>query len=261
VPIPESVIFKIVRANTHFEEFKTEVFRYYGTNKPKILGEVKGDPKEFLGKAVHLPIPRRIPLIAGDCIQNLRSALDYLVWELVIAAKNKPGEHTQFPICSSPESFKGQKTGRRGRPGVLAGICGEAITEIEGLQPYPDRQEAVFSTLSAINYLCNVNKHRHILTVSMPTGRIPADAKIAFINGEFLINADLDSVQYDTEIGPLSFFEGDRGPGFKMDVGLNLLAFVAFNDGPARNLEASGALAAMFKAVCEDILPRFERFF
>jgi hypothetical protein len=62
---------------------------------------------------VSVPNPDKVSLIIGDGLQNIRSALDYLVWELVLAANAEPGEKHQFPICAIPKAFKDEI--RRGR--------------------------------------------------------------------------------------------------------------------------------------------------
>jgi hypothetical protein len=49
---------------------------------------VSTDDLVFIFRAKE-PIPTRFGLIIGDSLQNLRSSLDYLVWELVLAAKNQ----------------------------------------------------------------------------------------------------------------------------------------------------------------------------
>src|SRR5438874_961946 len=44
--------------------------------------------------------------IIGDCVQNLRASLDYLVYELAITElRKKPRERTQFPIATSHKLF------------------------------------------------------------------------------------------------------------------------------------------------------------
>src|SRR5271154_1020769 len=119
MPLPNSVCWKIFRSKTHFAELQTAVQEYFSTNPCKVVREESGNPDEFIGTfQPGGPVPGRLSIIMGDCIQNLRSSLDYLVWELVLSAKNKPGKHNMFPICSTPEFFGQQLINRRRLDGV-----------------------------------------------------------------------------------------------------------------------------------------------
>jgi hypothetical protein len=122
---------KLDRAIRHLKELDGELERYFKTNPAKMVREVKGKPDEFFAKFVLRDFPQ-IPLIIGDCLQNARSALDYLVWELVLAAKEKPGKNNGFPICKSPEAFNDQLVKQR----KLEGVPKDAVTEIQSLQPW-----------------------------------------------------------------------------------------------------------------------------
>ena len=119
MPIPTPVVWKIFRTNVHLREFQTEVEEYFKTNPGKVVENPDGNPDEFIGTfQASGPIPGRLPILIGDCLQNLRSALDYLVWELVLAAKNELGRHNMFPVCSTPETFDQQakeEPAQRGR--------------------------------------------------------------------------------------------------------------------------------------------------
>src|SRR5271169_4608675 len=71
-----------------------------------------------------------LSLIYADFLGNLRATLDYLAWQLVLAAGNTPRRATGFPAAKNGEQFKalrGQK---------LIGIKGRWVEVIESLQPY-----------------------------------------------------------------------------------------------------------------------------
>src|SRR5947199_5076580 len=44
------------------------------------------------------PIPDTFPLLIGDAVHNIRSALDHLVWQLVEATGDIPTNKNSFPI-------------------------------------------------------------------------------------------------------------------------------------------------------------------
>lgn len=48
------------------------------------------------------------PLVIGEVLFNLRSALDHLAWQLVLLGGGEPTQETQFPIRDSPNDKNGQ---------------------------------------------------------------------------------------------------------------------------------------------------------
>lgn len=58
----------------------------------------------FTGRVLHPP-PLRLGVIVGDLVHNVRSALDHLVWQLVLANAQQPTRATQFPVCSKREQW------------------------------------------------------------------------------------------------------------------------------------------------------------
>jgi hypothetical protein len=105
-------------------------------------------------------IPSEIPLIIGDCLQNLRSSLDYLVWELCDAANVKPTEKNAFPVCKDQQAFQSRKD-------ALCGVPPNAAAIIERLQPFNSAQGWMSSELWILNRLTNISKHRRILVAGL----------------------------------------------------------------------------------------------
>src|SRR6266700_3504563 len=50
-------------------------------------------------------------LIIGDALHNLRSALDHIYYQVVLACDGKPSKWTSFPIMDSREELKGKING------------------------------------------------------------------------------------------------------------------------------------------------------
>ena len=50
--------------------------------------------------------PRRVSVILGETIQALKRSLDYVVYELAFLDSGSEQNDTQFPIDSSPETFR-----------------------------------------------------------------------------------------------------------------------------------------------------------
>ena len=128
-------------------------------NKDKVIIQTHGDAPDNimvqLDKSLVVPLALSLPV--GDCIYNLRSALDYVVYELAILDSGKVQEQTQFPIVDCEKDFNEQKR-------HLRGLNEHHIRAIEALQPYKRIEWA--KTLRGIS---NPDKHRHLIPVQAQT--------------------------------------------------------------------------------------------
>lgn len=120
------------------------------------------DPKHGIYHA-RLVYPDKLPfrtlsLMIGDCVHNMRAALDYMAWEL--AGANIADTGTMFPIFNSPAGFKTRGLKR------VKGLPKDAQTAIERLQPYNTRYGGHLLALDAINKIDAADKHK-ILTVAV----------------------------------------------------------------------------------------------
>jgi hypothetical protein len=97
-----------------------------------------------------LPSPRPIvSIVLGEICYNLRSSLDYLIFELAKFDSGAAQENTQFPIDDTPKKFAGHI------PSRLKGVSLAHVAMIEELQPY--KGCAWTKTLREIS---NPDKHR-----------------------------------------------------------------------------------------------------
>jgi hypothetical protein len=110
------------------------------------------------------PLPLRFSVICGEIVHDLRSSLDHLAWQLVIAAKNEPSRKTCFPIfISDPRSDKDALTRYEG---CVKGMSVRAKALIHQLQPF--ERSSTFpegDPLAILNALCNRDKHRELNVV------------------------------------------------------------------------------------------------
>jgi len=99
--------------------------------------------------------PGHWPLLAGEAIQNLRSALDHLVYE---AAEGKG--KTQFPIFTKIDDYR-----KKGKP-MIKTVPEEMWDSIESIQPFSFMPEhADQHPLAILHALSNLDKHRVLATV------------------------------------------------------------------------------------------------
>lgn len=124
------------------------------------------------------PIDPALPLIIGDCIHNLRSALDHLVYQLALRNGASPvdAEKTFFPICLTEVEFD-KKVKKLLKPF----ISDAAFAEIKKSQPYSAYDVPVEADIWVLHKLSIIDKHRLLIvagqqfavtefTVTVPTG-------------------------------------------------------------------------------------------
>ncbi len=103
-------------------------------------------------------IPQEFSLIAGDAIQNLRSALDHLAYHLVCVGKKSlgPFSYVYFPIFKDASKYKSMS------PRKVQGMRQDAIDAIGDIEPYGGGAGEI---LWHLNCLSKIDKHRLLLTV------------------------------------------------------------------------------------------------
>jgi hypothetical protein len=191
---------KIDRAREHREALEPDVSRYVdGPGGDPVLSEanrismsVEFDPESgyHIFRATARPSEERIRrwgIIIGDVVQNLRSALDHLVWQLSLIGTGglEPSnpDIIKFPIQdnpppSNPAPRDFQKTG------ALYKVRPEHRAIIRAYQPYDGKYASAFPgtyPLARLRDLSNDDKHRIITPVlTLPnTFSIPDDV---FVN-------------------------------------------------------------------------------
>ena len=147
---------KIERAKRHLRNLETDLI-IYGKQHFHAATSHR-DP--YLGEVVHYPKKwRRLPFdslaAAGDVIQNLRSAMDYLAQQLVWSGSGKePSRFVQFPIAKDAATYESDKARR------VQGMSPDAIKAIDALKPYKGGNESLWK----IHELNNIDKHRLLFT-------------------------------------------------------------------------------------------------
>jgi hypothetical protein len=92
-------------------------------------------------------------ILMGEICYNLRSALDYLVFELAILDSSAEQSGTQFPIIDTKEDFVRDAERR-----WLKGISPSHVAAIERLQPYNG-----CNWTRLLRECSNPDKHRHFM--------------------------------------------------------------------------------------------------
>ncbi len=167
-------------------------------------------------------LPPHWPVMAGDAIQNMRTALDHLIWALIDKAPTKPNEREAlkvgYPICLIKGQYWGEadqfpKNGARGRQARWIGDPALAI--VDRTQPYPLGDLAHKHPLAVLAAFSNEDKHRNLVAtgVVMDTVRfrISHSAPTAFVLMPFKFHATEPWLYNGADLGTIEFDEGTVG--------------------------------------------------
>jgi hypothetical protein len=152
---------RVDRASEHLADLETRICAFTNAQKDNVPFEFDTDTckicvhphdKGLVQKLQSLSLSWSI--LIGEITYNLRSALDYLVYQLAILDSGSKQGGTQFPIEDTEQGF------RRRVKIFLKGLSVKHIASIEALQPY---KGTAWTQLLAL--LSNPDKHRHLTPV------------------------------------------------------------------------------------------------
>jgi hypothetical protein len=162
VPSLDGVFAKIGRANHHLAELENSLSVALDPNRYHFDRELENG--EYVYHVYGVPnVDPTWSLIVGDCLHNLRSALDYLAWQLVLLDNGDPNEETQFPIRETPFNKAGEIQPTQLKPAIRRP---EILSALEEAQPYYENGGPQESLLWALSRLNNIDKHRLLLVVA-----------------------------------------------------------------------------------------------
>ena len=131
------------------------------------------------------PAPPRASRLIGEVAQNLRVALDYLIYELSCFNIKSTVKQTQFVIVDCEEDFS--KEARR----RLRHLTAEQKASVQRLQPY-----AGCHWTGLLRDLSNPSKHRHLTGVRAPVSiRLDRANTDAILAGNLVDMNDYATIQ------------------------------------------------------------------
>lgn len=152
---------KVSRAHEHLETLQGEMVSFFGGYEYAIGSEFDPETSEIrLYASGYTGAPLlRWGVHVGDCLHNLRSALDHVVWQFALDKLGRePTDHEarriQFPIEETPKGFKNAWV----KP-YVAKAHWEWLKE---WQPYHRGDRAAHHKLAVLARLNNIDKHRVI---------------------------------------------------------------------------------------------------
>ena len=165
-----SVNLKLSRAEEHFQALKSEIFAYFHHGPYRYAERVSDDFTKYsivVTRSECEPPIERWGLMTGDCVHNLRCALDHLIYAIAVFKHGDPppdADSLAFPIALKPNAFSSY----RGK--LSMGTLDNAVwTCLEGLQPDIRNNPDLPAFLEIISVLDNRDKHRLVqLTIASP---------------------------------------------------------------------------------------------
>lgn len=154
------VLAKYNRSVQIFDELRAEIGAYL--NDPQAddfsRGEFDRDTWEWIERFTGPQPPLRWGVLLGDCVHNLRSALDHLICQVALLDGGTMEEckKSQFPIASKSES-QYERMAERCLPTCFTDKHRAMVREP---QPFCSRTGAEKNPLSALANFSNTDKHR-----------------------------------------------------------------------------------------------------
>jgi hypothetical protein len=156
------VVAKYNRSKQQFDVLRHEIGSFSDQDpKPHFSrGYFDTDTWEWIERfQIREPPPLRWGVMLGDCVHNLRSALDHLVCQLTLLNGGTMDDcaQTQFPIASKSEAqFEGMANHR------IPGLSPRHREFVKWAQPYRAGDDAWKHPLAILADLSNADKHRLI---------------------------------------------------------------------------------------------------
>ena len=225
------------------DSLKVAIGEYEKTNPYSIT--IDNNPKEVGGNAnvTKHPDPR-LSTIIGDCLHNLSSALDYVMWEIAgtfagrtLVAPPSGGDRPYFPLWDSPKGFAKYIASLNDPRGWDYKIPDPVISAFERVQPY----QAGYWRLGQFKTLVNVDKHRLPLIAHGEIDTFEISVSKVRIGGQFPPPFGVDPSHY------------------KSQVKTQATVYVTWQD-PFMPREPVARTMGDFIKLVADIIPRFDSF-
>jgi hypothetical protein len=216
---------RLERAWEHLQSLEAECSGWLKEHPYRVYGELDTEGRNKLVKVEIFQQPSaELSLLIGDCLHNMRSALDNLVYDLAIAHRGSPlsksiARDSQFPIFKDCGKFISKGMDQ------IRGIHPDAKTLFKDLQPYQRGDKFAYHRLWMLRELSNADKHRLLHpTLLQPAamGYFPDEVDVSDITWT------LGPVENGAEIARYPF-SGE--PGAEVDVKAHFTFRVGFRQG------------------------------
>lgn len=252
----DGVRLKLIRAEEHLRLLDKNIGEYFDSNQPEIVKEADGEFVSFVLNVREQPSPY-LGTIIGDCLHNMRSALDHLLWQLLCdpLPSDVRAAKLTFPVFIKDVVYRNAINSN----GLSRCVSPAALALIERLQPYHLGDQANRHALWIIHELSNRDKHHMICTT---VGAAFCDEVVltgnmnpAFFSG--IINPAVLNHGAELFRVPIATGESDR-----MNVNARFRFFVAISEAdPWGDDGINSYLDRCLRFLKRDLIPAFEPIF
>ena len=201
---------KIERADRELRTLRTDMERFCERQRieQKRIRQKNPDGKSEDIVQAYLDDPEKTPIEwsirIGEVVYNLRSSLDHLVWQLVLDNGKEPSRKNKFPVILNERRWEGKP-----KRDDLSGVSCEIKKRICHLQPFGGGIGLPFnvSAFKKLDYLCNVDKHRHLNLVCVILKGLEPEAHEGEALEAFKENRPIDRSAFQVGIA----FSHDKG--------------------------------------------------
>lgn len=220
---------KLERAREHLVSLDAEWQRWREGEPYSFVHEPDANTGEYVVR-VHISEqpPAKFALIVGDCIHNIRSALDNLVYELAVAyldigpIPDGRARGLAFPVFGDRAMKEWECRNKIGC------IDPRAQAVIKELQPYKRGEDFASDPLWMIHQLSNVDKHRlPYFQLILPAGGVFTAESLLFIRN---VRSTFESgpVEHGAEMA--RYVRSAEVPDAELQMHYNPLLSIGFGD-------------------------------
>jgi len=213
--------------------------------------------------------PAAIGVGVGECLHQYRSALDHLLFQLVVA--NRKGRlparverRAEFPIFNSGPRFR-RMSKRKGVPSPGSGrakiqdIAPEAQAVIERLQPYHRRKYPGTRSLRQLQELSNIDKHRLLHVTYSAFKGSDFEFEVANVAGITDFGFRPGPLKRNAPVATWRAVPIDPSRGMKVDVKIEITTDITFGKAsPAVSARGRSVVKTLFGIgafIASDVLP------
>ena len=160
----EGVYAKVERAHSQLRSLESDLGKYCDQQRLMIVHRRESDRQiwVFVGETPRVPVEFSVRI--GEIVHNLRSALNHLVWQLVIANGETTDRRNEYPIFREEHRYENESKRK------LRGVEPHGKSMIRSYQPY-QVHGGIGSQLWLLHVMSTNDKHRHLnITTAIANG-------------------------------------------------------------------------------------------
>jgi hypothetical protein len=243
---------KIARATDHINSLLRETDGFFRGSPYKIITRLEpGTSTYSLTAEQPNELPTIIPVLVGEALGNLRSALDHLTWHLALLESSSPSVGTEFPVFTDDRRYRDQRNRK------IGDLSRAAKALIDDEQPFQNATPEEHP-LQILHGLTNIDKHRLLhIVVTAVTG--------VFVHPEGLPDGAQIQIQWKFEpvlngaIFATATLSGVANPPAELDLSFPFEFCFPFTAGkPVRTV---GSTLSQSMRTVQAIVAKFEHFF